>query len=97
MGRESDTKCWPRVAIHMGSGKIVQREATAADVFEPLDIDTAYRIHAYMDVDVRSDEEVWSPDGGSEGPIRVTASVRSRGANWVDSVIQLGRPPGDAA
>ncbi|WP_329345563.1 hypothetical protein [Streptomyces microflavus] len=68
----------------------------AADVFEPLDIDTAHRIHGDMNVDVRSDEAVRRPDGGPAGLMRVAVSVRIRSANRVNSVIQLGRPPDDA-
>ncbi|MEN8649440.1 hypothetical protein ABCR94_01985 [Streptomyces sp. 21So2-11] len=79
LGWESDTRCRPRVAIHLGSGKLVQASALPADVFEPLDINSQFRIEAYMEVDTRSDELAGRPEGSNGGPTRVTTSVRSRG------------------
>ncbi|WP_157876897.1 MULTISPECIES: hypothetical protein [Streptomyces] len=92
LGWESDARCRPRVAIHLGSGKLVQAEARPADVFEPLDVTSQFRIVAYMEVDTRSDELAGRPEGSNGGPTRVTTSVRSRGNNRVDSVIHIDEP-----
>lgn len=92
LGWESDTRCRPKVAIHLGSGKIVQAEVVMADAFEPLDVRSRFRIQAYMEVDTRSDDLAGGPEGSSTAPTRVTASVRSRGNNRVDSVINIDEP-----
>ncbi len=92
LGWESDARCRPKVAIHLGSGKLVLAEALPADVFEPLDVSSRFRIEAYMEVDTRSDELARSPEGTDGGPTRVSTSVRSRGNNRIDSVIRIDEP-----
>ncbi|MGW3690556.1 hypothetical protein [Streptomyces sp. NPDC005125] len=84
--------CRPKVAIHLGSGKLVQAKVVTADVFEPLDVSSQFRIQAYMELDTRSDDLAGGPEGSSTAPTRVTTSVRSREDNRVDSVIHIDEP-----
>jgi hypothetical protein len=70
----------PQVAIHLGSGKIVQAEVLSAGAFEPMDIEAGYRIHADFEVDVRSDEQMRDANGASGGPIRVSTHVETSGS-----------------
>ncbi|MEE1838394.1 hypothetical protein ACIODX_38020 [Streptomyces sp. NPDC088190] len=79
----SNKPCRPRVAVHLGSGKFVQADVLSAEAFEPMDIDASYRIDADFEVDVRSDEMVQDANGAVGGPIRVSTSVRNRGADQV--------------
>ncbi|MCX4481692.1 hypothetical protein OOK44_35555 [Streptomyces cellulosae] len=85
----------PRVAIHLGSGKIVQGEVLSADAFEPMDIEADYRVHADFEVDVRSDEQIREANGTGGGPIRVSTSVRNRGTDQVHVSTHI--EPSDAA
>ncbi|MER5473804.1 hypothetical protein ABZX90_09585 [Streptomyces sp. NPDC002935] len=61
----------------------MQAEVLSAEAFEPMDIDAGYRIDADFEVDVRSDEMVHDANGADGGPIRVSTSVRNRGADQV--------------
>ncbi|MET9835419.1 hypothetical protein ABZ078_40470 [Streptomyces sp. NPDC006385] len=87
VGWASDSKFQPRVAIHLGSGKIVQAEVLATDAFEPIDITTEYDVVAHMEIDVRSDAQVLGPDSFPGRPTRITTSVRSRGDGRLDVAV----------
>lgn len=89
--RRSDKPRQPRVAIHLDSGRVVQAEVLSADAFEPMDVDTEYRVHADFEFDVRSDEGVREADG-SDGPTRVSTSVRNRGAGQMHVVTHVEPP-----
>ncbi|MFJ1823398.1 hypothetical protein [Streptomyces sp. NPDC088178] len=88
----SDKRSRPRLAIRLGSGKTVQAEVLVADAFEPIDLDSGYRVQADFEIDMRSDEQARDEAGG--GPIRVFTSVRSRGAGEVrvDTHVENSEP-----
>lgn len=88
----SNKRCRPRVAVHLGSGKIVQAEVLSAHAFEPIDLDREYRVHADFEVDVRSEEQVRDADGAGGGPIRVSQSVRNRGAGQIHVITHVEPP-----
>ncbi|MFG2586120.1 hypothetical protein [Streptomyces malaysiensis] len=61
-GWGEDRKRRPRVAVHLGSGKIIQAGVLAVDAFEPMEINTAgLSNQGYINIDVSTD----APDGAS--------------------------------